>query len=444
MTKQRWSSHFGFLMASTGAAVGLGPIWKFPYMAGNNGGSAFVLFYIFATILIGIPILIGEMTIGRLGRANPIASLRNLAIKNSSSKHWGILGWWGALALLLVLSFYSVIAGWSIAYIFKLWTGNLSMLQPMEVLAEWDQFLTDPLQLLLWHSIFMILTIWVVARGVQGGLEKASKIMMPALFMILLILMIYSGFNGQFTEALNYLFNPDFSKLTPGVMIDALGQAAFSLAIGAGCMLVYGCYVSEKTRIGPNALLIAGMLVAVSIMSGICIFPLVFEYGLAPEGGPGLMFQVLPIAFNSMPAGTIFGGLFFLLLWFAAWTSSISMAEPLVVILNEELNLSRKKGCIIIGIIAWIIGAVTMLSYNLLSGIQFMNRGLFDLVADFATNIILPTGALGFAIFAGWVIKRADMQSAMNMHDALVFNAWNIAIKFLAPIAILLILQGSF
>lgn len=441
MIQQRWSSHFNFIMVTAGAAVGLGPIWKFPYMAGANGGGAFVLVLVLAMFLIGVPILMGEMTLGRLGRANPVACMQKLAHENQQSRAWGWLGWWGALALLLVLAFYSVIAGWSIAYIFKIWTGQLKNLNPQQILQHWQNFLHSPLELLFWHSIFMALTLLVVARGIHKGLEQASRIMMPGLFLVLLILMLYSAFVGEFARTLDFLFTPDFSKLNPQVMINALGQAAFALAIGAGCMLTYGCYVPVKTKIGADSLLIAIMLIICSLVSGLAMFPLVFAYGLPPESGPSLMFTVLPIAFNEMPAGTLFGGLFFLMLWFAAWTSSISMAEPLVVILDEQAKLKRKTSSIIVGLLAWFIGIIVMLSFNILEDVRIFDRyDIFTAVADFATNIILPTGALGFAIFAGWIMDKKHMQTAMNLHNQLLFNLWLVLIRYFAPVAILAVM----
>lgn len=431
-------------MVTAGAAVGLGPIWKFPYMAGTNGGGAFVLVSILAMFLIGVPILMGEIAIGRLGRLNPVATMQKLALENKQPAAWGILGWWGALALLLVLAFYSVIAGWSIAYIYKLWTGQLHNLTPGAIMMVWSDFLSSPLELLFWHSIFMILTMVVVARGIHKGLEQASRIMMPGLFLVLFILMVYSAIVGDLSAALNFLFVPDFSMITPTAVVNALGQAAFALAIGAGCMLTYGCYVPAKIKIGHDSLLIATMLIISSLMSGLAMFPLVFAYGLPPESGPGLMFTILPIAFNDMPFGLLFGGLFFLMLWFAAWTSSISMAEPLVLILNEQFKFKRIKSSVIIGIIAWVIGAVAMLSFNVLQDVKIFGKyDIFSAIADFSTNIILPTGALGFAIFSGWILDKKLVQDAMNLHHPLAFNTWRFLIRYLAPIGIITVFLWS-
>lgn len=440
MIKQRWSSHFNFIMVTAGAAVGLGPIWKFPYMAGANGGGAFVLVSILAMFLIGVPVMMGEIALGHLGRANPVATMRKLAVQNQRTPAWRFLGWWGALALLLVLAFYSVIAGWSIAYIYKIWTGQLQNLNAAEILQEWNTFISSPLELLFWHSIFMLLTLVVVARGIHKGLEQASRIMMPGLFLVLLILMIYSAIVGEFSAAVEFLFTPDFSKLNAEVMVNALGQAAFALAIGAGCMLMYGCYIPDKTRVGSDSMLVASMLMLTSLVSGLAMFPLVFAYGLPAESGPSLMFTVLPIAFNNMPAGLFFGGLFFLMLWFAAWTSSISMAEPLVVILNEQFHLTRNKSSLIVGLTAWIIGAVAMLSFNVLQNvIVFGSHDIFSAIIYFSVNIILPTGALGFAIFVGWILDQQIVKQALNLRSEFAFKLWQFLIRYVAPIGILLV-----
>lgn len=441
MIHQRWSSHFNFIMVTAGAAVGLGPIWKFPYMAGENGGGAFVLISALAMFLIGVPVLMGEIILGRFGRANPVATMKKLAKENNQSPLWSLLGWWGALGLLLVLAFYSVVAGWSIAYIYKIWSGQLTDLTPGRIIQIWDDFLASPMELLLWHSIFMILTLVVVARGIHKGLEQASRIMMPGLFIVLLLLMIYSAIVGEFAMAVEFLFKPDFSKITSRVIINALGQAAFALAIGAGCMLMYGCYVPDKTKVGSDSLLVATMLILSSLVSGLAMFPLVFAYDLPIAGGPSLMFTVLPIAFNDMPSGVVFGGLFFLMLWFAAWTSSISMAEPLVVILHEQYKRTRKQASLIVGLTAWVIGGVAMLSFNKLQDVLLFGRyDIFTAIIDFSTNIILPIGALGFAIFSGWILEPKAVKQAMNIKSKAAFRLWQFLIRYVAPIGILAVL----
>lgn len=436
----RWSSQLNFILTTTGAAVGLGSIWKFPYMVGANGGSTFVLLVILATIILGIPVMMAEILLGRLARKNPVQTMKLLAKQEQQPLAWQYLAWWGALALILVLSFYSVIAGWSIAYMLKTWQGSLTHLTAQEITTIWQQFLTNPKELILWHSIFMLTTIYIVAKGIKTGIETAAKIMLPGLLLILIILMIYSIKVGMFTKALEFLFVLDLSKLTPGTIINALGQAAFSLAIGAGCMLTYGCYIEDNTKIGLTSSIIAILVIAVSLLSGLAIFPLVFAADLPLESGPGLMFKILPIAFSNMPGGAWFGGLFFLMLWFAALTSSVSMAEPLVLILIEQGKLSRKTASLLVGLITWNLGLLALFSFNLLQDVKlFGHYNFFNIMADFATNIILPTGMLGFAIFAGWVIKPSTAKAAMNI-SPLAFLCWQYLVKLIAPLGIIMII----
>jgi neurotransmitter:Na+ symporter, NSS family len=440
MNDNRWSSHFNFILAATGAAVGLGSIWKFPYMTGSNGGGVFVLLFLLAVIFIAVPVMIGEILLGKIARADPVNAMQNLAKKYGKTKYWGLLGWWGLLSLILILAFYSVIAGWSIAYTYKTWSLQLVNLNQQELSNEWLNFLDSPGKLLIWHSMFMVMTLVVVAHGINRGLERASQIMMPGLLLVLCTLLVYSCIVGDMAKTLHFLFYLDFSKLTADTAIAALGQAAFSLATGAGCMLVYGCYLSSNSKICTNVNIIAILVVLVSLLSGLAILPLVFAYGLEPTGGPSLMFQVLPIAFNQMPFGTFFGGLFFIMLLFAAWTSSISMAEPLVVLLIEKFNFSRNKSAIIIGSICWIVGILALLSFNILKNIQIFGKyDIFSAIADFATNIILPTGALGFAIFAGWIIPDKIAKQELNINSCLAFKLWQFLTKYIAPIGIIVI-----
>jgi len=436
-----WSSRFAFIMASTGAAVGLGNIWKFPYMAGENGGGAFVCLYLLAILLIGIPTMIAEILIGRLGQANPIDSFRLLAKKYHKSPAWQLIGWWGALGLTLVLSFYSVIAGWSLAYLYKAITGSLNHLHAGQIQDIWVDFLSSPLSLVLWHTFFMFITLAVVAKGVQAGIERISKIMMPLLFIILVILMLYSCFTGNFTAAWNFLVIPDFAKITPSVIIYALGHAFFTLAIGAGAMLVYGSYLPPKTKIAQSVCIIAGLDVLVALLAGFAIFPLVFGHNLSPEAGPGLMFKVLPIAFSYMPLGPVIGSLFFILLWFAAWSSTLSMAEPLVMLLMERMHLKRHTASWIVGSVCWLAGVAAALSFNVWHSIKIFHKfTIFDAMADLTTNILLPLGGLAFVIFAGWKIPMAISREELSIKRPIIlFYVWRFLVRYIAPLGIMVI-----
>lgn len=438
--KSQWSSRFAFIMATTGAAVGLGNIWKFPYMAGENGGGLFVLFYLLAVLLIGIPSMMAEILIGRLGGQNPVNTLKTLALQAGKSPHWQLLGWWGAFGLVLILSFYSVVAGWSVGYLIKAWSGEFNGLAAHDIQEIWKTFLSNPWNLLIWHTLFMTLTLWVVARGVKEGLERATKIMMPGLFLVLLILTLYSAWVGDFQSALDFLLKPDLKEISPQSIIYALGHAFFTLAIGAGAMLVYGTYLPKNTRLGSSVFIIAALDIMVALFSGLAIFSLVFKYQLPPEGGPGLMFKVLPIIFAQMPGGQWFGGLFFLLLWFAAWASSISMAEPLVVLLVEKKGLSRRRASLYVGAVCWLLGIGALFSFNIWDKVLLFGKfTIFDAMADFATNIVLPIGGFLFALFSGWVLIPEKAQQGLLLANKSLFKLWHFIVRYIAPAAILLI-----
>ncbi len=445
-----WSSSRSFILAATGAAVGLGNIWKFPYMAGDNGGSAFVIVYILAILAIGMPLMIAEILLGRMGRENPINTMLKLAKANHRSPKWQLVGFWGAAGLILALSFYSVVGGWTVGYFFK-YIGYISHLgdaQPTataDILTAWQVFLSSASTLTIYHSIFMLLTIGVVMAGVTKGIERAANIMMPMLFGILIILVIYAGIYGDINAGFNFLFKPDFSKINSTVIIDALGHAFFTLAVGAGCMLTYGAYLPEHTSIIKSVFIITALDVLVAFLSGMTIFPLVFANNLAPDSGADLMFKILPLAFAVIPFGNFIGVLFFLLLIFAAWTSSISMVEPLVMILIERARLSRATSCILIGAICWTIGMCALLSFNEWQNVLLLNHWtFFGAITSLTTNIFLPIGCLLFAIFAGWKVNPLSARNILARQTDHHFKAWQFLIRYIAPIGIVIVLMNSF
>ncbi|MBI2790846.1 MAG: sodium-dependent transporter [Gammaproteobacteria bacterium] len=444
-SRSLWSSRFAFIMVTAGAAVGLGNIWKFPYMAGNNGGGVFVLAYLFFILLIGIPAMIAELLIGRRGRQNPVSTLATLAIEAKANPSWQGLGWLGAVTLLLVLSFYSVVAGWSVAYLFYAMKGIFVNASPDTIVNIWQNLLASPLELTLWHTLFMFLTMGVVALGVNAGIERASRWMMPGLFLILILLVIYAAIEGNFKEGINFLFAFRPEDLTSQAVIDALGQAFFSLATGAGCILIYGSYLSKQTNIVETVMIISVLDVLVAILSGLAIFPIVFSHGLTPESGPGLMFHVLPIAFSHMPASIIVGSLFFSLLLFAAWTSSISMGEPLVALLQERWKISRPRGSLYIGALAWVFGLASVFSFNIWQNVKILGRwGIFQILTDVPTNILLPIGAFLFCIFAGWVMKEPNVQEEFGGESPFIYLAWRFSIRYIAPVGILIVFIANF
>lgn len=438
---EQWSSKWAFILATTGAAVGLGNVWRFPYMAGSHGGSAFVMLYLVFVILIGLPIMIAEISIGRRARANSVSSLQILAKESNGSKHWGLLGWWGALALLLVLSFYSVVSGWSIAYLYHSLFIGFKNNTTTQITQTWQHFLTSPWQLLGWHTLFMTLTISVIVRGVQAGLEKATKYMMPALYGILFLLVVYAAFVGDFYKAFHFLFDFHPEKITTNIVISAMGHAFFTLALGAGAMLTYGAYVPRSVNIANTVWIVALLDVLVAVLSGLAIFPLVFAHHLALNAGPGLMFVTLPIAFAHIPYGSLIGALFFLLLLCAAWTSSINLAEPMVIILQNKLRLSRTKAALLIGLIAWLLGFIAVLSFNVWKHVEIFHTSLFTIDTSIPTDIILPIGGLGFAIFAGFVMKKQFTQAEV---DQRVYRVWRFLVRTIAPAGILIVFLSAF
>ncbi len=438
-----WSSRLTFIIATTGAAVGVGNIWKFPYMAGQNGGAAFVLIYILSVVIIGIPVMLAELFIGYRGRHNPVDTMKILAKEAKVTTHWQALGWWGLATLLLVLSFYSVISGWSIAYFIRSVSGQIAGQSASEIRNYWHGFLNSPLQMILWHTVFMIITMWIVERGVRRGLELSTEWMMPLLFLALIGLDIYGLSTKGFNEAWNFLFSVKTELITPRVIIDAMGHAFFTLAVGAGALLVYGAYVPRGDSICGPVMTVAGLDILVALLSGLAIFPIVFTYGLHPAGGPGLLFEVLPIAFAQMPWGGLIGAVFFLLFMFAALTSSINLAEPLVILLAERYTGSRKKASLIVGLIAWIVGIGSCLSFNRWENYKLFGQwNFFGVVTDLATNIMLPIGGLGFAIFAGWIMHKDTTQKDLQL-SSFWFNIWHFLIRYVATAGILIIFIHS-
>ena len=424
-----WSSRWTFILAATGSAVGLGNIWKFPYMAGDNGGGAFVLVYLACICIIGLPIMLGEIMIGRRGRSSPANSMKSLAAEANTTSAWTLLGATGALAGLLILSFYSVAAGWAMSYIFN----GFQNITAESSSSSFNNLLSSPSSLIFWHSLFITITVFIVARGILKGLEKWINTLMPMLFLIILLLCIYAMQTGAFLEGLRYLFMPDFSKINPQVMLEALGQAFFTLSLGMGAIMTYGAYMPANQDIGKTAVSVAALDTGVALLAGIAIFPIVFANGLAPSEGPGLVFVTLPIAFSAMPFGILFGTLFFVLLSIAALSSSISLIEPGVAWLIESLKIKRITATVLLGFTAWFIGLFSALSFNLLSEFTILGKNFFD-ATDFLTNqIMLPLGGIFIAIFVGWIMKKEDVLDELGFQENFIFKAWYFSVRFVAP-----------
>jgi NSS family neurotransmitter:Na+ symporter len=435
-----WRSRWLFILAATGSAVGLGNIWKFPYITGENGGGAFVLVYLACICVIGIPVMIAEVTLGRLGRQSPINTMHALVKDQGAAKFWGGVGWMGAVSGFLILSFYSVIAGWSLAYIFRMAGGAFDGATSESVATFFSGLLSNPEALLGWHTIFMVLTIGIVARGVNKGLERSISILMPMLFLILVVLLGYSMSTEGFSAGFNFLFSFDFSKITAESIVVALGHAFFTLSLGMGAIMAYGAYMPKNSSIGKTVLTVAFLDTLIALVAGLVIFPIVFSNGLEAGAGPGLLFQTLPLAFSQMPAGTIFGTLFFILVAFAALSSAISLGEPVVAWAVESKGMSRVAAATWIGIIIWILGVGTILSFNLWADVKFFGRTIFENLDFLTANIMLPLGGLLIAVFVGWVMHKQDVADEVKMETTFMYNVWRFLVKFIAPVAVAIVL----
>lgn len=443
---ENFSSRIGFLLAAIGAAVGLGNIWKFPYMLGDNGGAVFVIIYLLAIFLIATPVMMGEMLLGRRGRMSAPKTLEKIAVEEGNSSNWKFLGWWGILALFFVLSFFSVIAGWAMAYIFKTVTGQLAGLSPEEVGGQFGEFLHSPGTLIAWHAAFMSITVFVVSRGVKAGIEKAVVIMMPALFVMMIGLVIYGIVAGDFKQAVAFLFAPDFSKLNANMALAAIGQAFFSVNVGIGALLTYAAYLPDNVNLTRSAVVIAIGDTLVALMAGLMIFPIVFANGLDPAEGPGLIFVTLSTAFSQMPGGIIIGTVFFLLVFFAALTSALSMLEVTICRLVENDGAKRQSVAIKLGTVIFFIGFLTVFSFNYWENIYplhmfetFKEKTVFDLIDYLVGSIFLPIGAFLYAIFIGWFVSKKISVQELAMGDGFAFAFWRFLMRYVTPVVIIAI-----
>jgi NSS family neurotransmitter:Na+ symporter len=438
-----WSSRFAFILAATGSAVGLGNIWKFPYITGENGGGAFVFVYLLCVALIGVPIMMSETMLGRRTRQDPIDTMRILAEEAGADSRWQYLGWLGVTAGLLILSYYSVIAGWSSAYVLKAFNGSFFDADASAIKNIFDSFVESPLQLIFWHSLFMAATMLIVVRGVHDGLEHSVRLLMPGLFILMVLLLAYAMSTSGYFQGLKFLIHPDFSKLTADSILIAMGQAFFTLSLGMGSVMVYGSYLSSEVSIAKASYIIAAADTIVALLAGLIIFPIVFTHGLHPDSGPGLIFKTLPIAFGSMTGGWLFGILFFLVLTIAALTSSIALIEPAVAWLVENKGFSREKACTAAGLAAWFLGLGTVFSFNVWNDFRIFGRSFFELLDYLTANLMLPIGGFCIAFFSGWIMHRQDSEQELNLPTAQAYEVWKFLVCYVAPVAVFLVFLNA-
>jgi NSS family neurotransmitter:Na+ symporter len=435
--RAHWSGRWAFFLVTVGSAVGLGNIWKFPYMTGSNGGSAFVLVYLCCILGIGVPLLMAESMLGRRGQGSPVGSMRVLADEAGVSRLWQVIGYFGIVGAFLILSFYSVVAGWVLDYTWQAAEGFKAL--PKEAFAEaFNALLASPGRLIFWHTVFMAMSALVVLGGVTGGIERANKIMMPALFGILVFLVGYGAVAADLPAAWRFLFHFDPSAINRGVLFAAMGHAFFTLSLGMGAIITYGSYLERNVSIPRTGLAIAGADTLVALLAGLAIFSIVFAQGLEPAAGPGLILQTLPLAFSQMPGGHAIGLLFFVLVVFAAWTSAISLLEPGVSLLSERYGMGRKQAVVLLSSAVWLLGIAVALSFNDWSSYKLFGLGLFDFLDTLTTKIMMPLAGLLIALFAGWKMKRAHVFEEIRMGSR-VFVLWFNVVRYVSPVAIVII-----
>ncbi len=446
----RWSSRLAFYLGTVGAAVGLGSIWRFPFLAGTAGGSAFVFVFVLAIGLIATPLLAAEFMIGRRARCSPPMAAGAVAQQSGLSRRWNAIGLLGTAAAFLILSYYAVIAGWVMGYMWKCASGALSGLPRAEVAAVWRRFLASPVEMGAWHLAFVALLAFFSARGLHRGIELATKIRAPALLGLLLVLDAYALTSGDVRRGLAFAFAPNFSAITPEVVLVAIGQAFYATGVGMAMMLAYGAYVPRGTSLVRSAMIISGSILLVSLLSTLLVFPLVFQYGMNPAQGTELVFDVLPKAFAEMPAGRLVGSLFFLLLVFAALTPSIAALEPLLAYLHQRTGLGRARAALVSAGAVWLLGIASVLSFNVwakwhplgfLPG--FEQKTWFDTVDYVSSNVLLPLGAVLTSLLVGWRLERTAVADELAETTPLARRACVFLLRYVCPIAIVAVLVAK-
>jgi NSS family neurotransmitter:Na+ symporter len=430
----------GFLLAAVGFAVGLGNIWRFPYVMGQNGGSAFLFIYLACALGIGLPLLISELTIGRRGRSSPSGSIRAVAAESGTSARWGAFGTLAVFCVFIILSYYTVLSGWTFDYLVRAASGSFEGVGSNESNEMFAGLMNNPGRLLFWHTLVNVIVIVIVRRGVQAGIEKAVKILMPALFGALIVMVIYGAVAGDMASALKFMLEPDFSKVTVRTLMVAIGQAFFSIGIGMAALITFGSYLPKEISIPKSATIIIVADTAVALLAGFAIFPLVFAFGLEPSAGAGLIFQTLPLAFGQMPGGQIFGAIFFILLIAAALSSCIGCAEAVVSWVDERFGIKREKGVLLTVGAAWAVGILTIMSmgdwsefYPLDFIPAFEGKTIFDSLDFLAANILLLIGGLLISVFIGWFVPKQIKLDEIGVDEGLFFNFWQFMIRFVIP-----------
>lgn len=431
--RDQFRSRLGFIFAAAGSAIGLGNIWRFPYMTGASGGGAFVLMYLAIVLIVGVSLLIVEFSIGRHGKANAVDSYAKI------SKAFSWVGYLGVFTSFLLISYYSVVGGWTIYYTFKSATGSLASVPADQMGNFFGGFISQPVLPLFYHFLFIALTAWIVAKGISGGIEKYTKALMPLLFVMLLILLVRAITLPGAMKGVAWYLKPDFSKLTGSTVVAACGQVFFSLSLGLSGMVTYASYLSKDENLLSNSFIVAMADTLVAIMAGFVIFPTIFAFGGEPSGGPGLVFISLPQIFTKMPLGSVFASIFFLLLVIAALTSSISIMEVCITFFTEKVKWSRLKASLFYGTVCFLLGIPVSLSFGRWGDVKFLGKGIFDLFDYFCSNLSLPLSGLACAILVGWFWGKDKALAEVTNNGTIqssVANLWFFTVKYIIPIVL--------
>lgn len=434
-----WSSRFSFLMASVGFAVGLGNIWRFPYVAGENGGGAFVLIYLACAFGIGVPVLMAEILIGRRGQGSPPSAMAAVATASGRSRHWKWVGGMGLLAAYTIEIVYAVVVGWVLWYLFKALTTGFAGIDGPMAATEFTAVLNDNLGMLFWTLVGLGITGLIIFSGVKDGIERAVNVMMPMMFILLLGLATYNYFTGGFHEAVTWLFTPDFSKIGAATVLAAIGQAFFSFSVAMGGMMTYGSYLPRSISITQSVLIVVFADTLVAVLAGLVIFPAVFHHGLDPAEGAGLIFHTMPVAFAQMPGGYLFSVLFFVMLAVAGITSMVGLVECVNYWVEERFGISRHKSAmLVVGSVA-VLSVLSSLSYNVISDFTLGGNNFNDALDYFSTKVLLPLGGLLIAVFAGWAMHKSATRDELGTLTVLGYETWHFLIRFVVPLALAVI-----
>lgn len=436
--RDSFTSKLGVIAAAAGSAIGLGNIWRFPYVTGESGGAAFLIVYLAIMLIIGVPVMLSELIIGRRAQRNPFGAFKLL----KPGQPWYFIGLLGIGAAFMILAFYTTIAGWTLEYLYRSLVNGFEGQSTEELQTSFGNFMSSGFMPVIWQLVFMLLTAMIVWKGVKDGIEKYSKILMPLLLVIIVVIAVRSVTLPGSGQGLTFLFKPDFSKITGKVILDALGQVFFSLSIGMGTLITYGSYISKKDNLTNTALAVSGADTLIAVLAGVAIFPAVFAFGIQPNAGPGLVFITLPNIFQQMTGGYLWSVIFFVLLAVAALTSTISVLEVVVAYFSEELNMTRKKATIVASVSISILGVFCTLSQGPLEGLRIFKPTLFDDLDFLSANVMLPLGGLLIVVFVGWFMGRSSVMAEISndgTYKGRLFGLFIFILKFLAPIAIALV-----